>query len=65
MNTPTAHHQPGHRAARPLRPRLDAPQAFPVLPALRPTLAAHDFLVPNLRPDLTMDLKTLRMLEAG
>ncbi len=68
MNTPTAlalPRLPGHRAARPLRLRLDAPQAIPVLPALRPTTAAHDFLVPNPRPDLTMELATLRMLEAG
>lgn len=68
MNTPTAldhPRQPGHRAARPLRLRLDAPQAFPVLPALRPTTADHDFLVPNPRPDLTLGITMLRMLEAG
>ncbi len=68
MNTPTAlahQRQPGPRPARPIRLRLDATQVFPVLPALRPTTAAHDFLVPNPRPDLTMELTTLRMLEAG
>lgn len=68
MNTPTALAHPrllGHRPARPIRLRLDATQAFPALPALRPTTAAHDFLVPNPRPDLTMELATLRMLEAG
>lgn len=32
---------------------------------LRAIAATHDFLVPNPRPDLTSDLQTLRMLEAG
>ena len=33
--------------------------------ALRVITAGHDFLVPNARPDLTSDVRTLRMLEAG
>jgi hypothetical protein len=32
-------------------------------PAFAPSCATHDFLVPNPRPDLTLDAPTLRMLE--
>jgi hypothetical protein len=32
-------------------------------PAL-PSMAHHDFLVPNPRPDLTLGLQTLRMIQA-
>jgi len=66
MNTPTAHtqrRQPAHHPARTQRPRADLPTAGARL--LMPATAGHDFLVPNPRPDLTLDLNLLRMLEAG
>ena len=60
---------------RPDRPRhidLEPPRFRAELPAvrlspchLRPAAAQHDFLVPNPRPDLTIDPRTLRMIEAG
>lgn len=67
--------QPTRRASRatPLRHRAQFP-ALPCFspafaaaaldtPAFAPTDATHDFLVPNPRPDLTLDARTLRMLE--
>lgn len=52
----------------PRHPRLRHRAEFPALwhtsPPLVPSQAAHDFLVPNPRPDLTLDPHTLRMLEA-
>ncbi|MBL9209289.1 MAG: hypothetical protein JNL92_02420 [Opitutaceae bacterium] len=68
MNTPTAQirlRHAGSTAAKPLRHRSEPPAARPLFQALHPTRADHDFLVPNPRPDLTMDPHTLRMLEAG
>lgn len=40
------------------RPTKRAPKTTPT----PPREAMHDFLVPNPRPDLTMDATTLRML---
>jgi hypothetical protein len=68
MNTPTAQiqrHQPGLRPERTLRFQADTAPARLQPHASRPALAGHDFLVPNPRPDLTLDPNTLRMLEAG
>jgi len=68
MNTPTAQirlRHAGFTAAKPLRQRSEPPAVRPLFQALPPTRADHDFLVPNPRPDLTMDLHTLQMLEAG
>lgn len=68
MNTPTAQihvRHAGSTAAKPLRQRAKPAPARPLFQALHPTRADHDFLVPNPRPDLTMDLHTLQMLEAG
>lgn len=64
MNTPTA--RPNHR-------RRERAHALPRFPAPRPVVsapppatmiitAAHDFLVPNPRPDLTTDPATLGMI---
>ena len=47
----------------PTRPRADI---APGLPAARLDVlsrAAHDFLVPLPRPDLALDVQTLRMIE--
>lgn len=46
-----------------LRRRADWPPAMPASRAYVPCHATHDFLVPNPRPDLTLDPHTLRMLE--
>lgn len=55
--------RPAPRAPR-LRRRAELPALAAPAPALAPCSAAHDFLVPNPRPDLTLDPQTLRMLEA-
>lgn len=68
MNTPTAlppRRPPGFRPAHPLRLRAELPAIGTRPRVIVPATAGHDFLVPNPRPDLTMDLNTLRMLEAG
>lgn len=36
---------------------------LPAVTALRGAIATHDFLVPNPRPDLILDHRTLRMIE--
>lgn len=36
---------------------------LPAVTALRSPNATHDFLVPNPRPDLILDRRTLRMIE--
>jgi hypothetical protein len=69
MKTPTAHPTLRRRTfaadLEPLRFRAQLPALIAPLPPAAATTAGHDFLVPNLRPDLTTDLHTLRMLEAG
>ncbi len=67
MNTPTALLKPRLRRtpAKPLHLRAELPAIWHAASPLRPATAAHDFLVPNPRPDLTTDLRTLRMIEAG
>lgn len=68
MNMPTAQiqrRQPGFSPERTPRLHAEITPARPQLHASRPALAGHDFLVPNPRPDLTLDPNTLRMLEAG
>jgi hypothetical protein len=67
MKTPTLRLQsrPRHIDTAPLRLRAELPALRPAPCALRPAQAAHDFLVPNPRPDLTLDALTLRMIEAG
>jgi len=67
MNTPTLRLEPRPRrtSAEPLRSRAELPAIWHRPSPLRPAHAAHDFLVPNPRPDLTTDLRTLRMIEAG
>ena len=52
--------QPAQAALRAARPLL-APSAF----TLSGPAPAHDFLVPNPRPDLAADRHFLRMIEAG
>jgi hypothetical protein len=46
------------------RPGTAFPRPLGAAPAPRPA-PAHDFLVPNPRPDLCVDAHTLRMIEAG
>lgn len=46
------------------RPRDAAPIATLPRPGL-PSAAEHDLLVPNPRPDLTLGLQTLRMIQVG
>jgi hypothetical protein len=55
-------HHPDHIDAQPLRFRAELPavRGRPPLPAVCD--AAHDFLVPNPRPDLTFDPHTLLMI---
>lgn len=48
-----------------LRLRAELPAVAAPCPPLQPTNVRHDFLVPNPRPDLTTDVHTLRMIEAG
>lgn len=36
---------------------------LPAVTALPGAIATHDFLVPNPRPDLIFDRRTLRMIE--
>lgn len=65
MKTPTA--QPAHRLwRRPqgLRRRTELPALAALAQPAFTSAAAHDFLVPNPRPDLTFDPNTLRMLES-
>ena len=45
------------------RPESSAVAAL-IRPGL-PSAADHDFLVPNPRPDLTLGLQTLRMIQVG
>lgn len=47
------------------RPRAELPAITQPARPLLPSHAAHDFLVPNPRPDLTLGTHTLRMIEAG
>jgi hypothetical protein len=68
MNAPTL--RPTPRRLGLARPGQEPLRTRAALPALRgtwprPRPAAHDFLVPNPRPDLTTDLNTLRMLEVA
>ena len=64
MKTPTVLTLPHpHRAETPLRCRAQLAALTPTRPPPRPARTAHDFLVPNPRPDLTTDPHTLRMLE--
>ena len=49
----------------PLRCRAELPVVRGSWPRPCPVSAAHDFLVPNPRPDLTTDPQTLRMIEVG
>ncbi len=46
------------------RPRDAAPITTLPRPGL-PSAAEHDLLVPNPRPDLTLGLETLRMIQVG
>ena len=66
MNTATAPNllRPPTRHPRP-RQRPDLPALTLVSRPHVPSSAAHDFLVPNPRPDLTLDPHTLRMLDNG
>ncbi|MES2694648.1 MAG: hypothetical protein V4773_14325 [Verrucomicrobiota bacterium] len=61
---PTLHQRPLLRTER-LRQRADLPAIRPAAPFAIASRAEHDFLVPNPRPDLTLDRTTLRMIEAG
>ena len=68
MKTPTLLElppAPTDRRAAPLRLRAQLPTLAATHPPPRPARAAHDFLVPNPRPDLTPDAHLLLMLEAG
>ncbi len=67
MKTPTIRLQPRprHIDTEPLRFRVELPALRAAPCALLPAQAKHDFLVPNPRPDLTLDPQTLRMIEAG
>ena len=47
---------------KPLRFRAELPATRAMPRFLDATTAAHDFLVPNPRPDLTMDPQTLRVI---
>ena len=67
MQTPTlrpTNRRPGFAFAGrdPLRCRAELPVVRGTWPRPRP---AHDFLVPNPRPDLTTDPTTLLMIEVG
>ena len=42
-----------------------APAAAPLLRLHLPSLAGHDLLVPNARPDLILGHRTVRMLEGA
>jgi hypothetical protein len=55
--------RPSFDAHAPLR-RPGALFSRPAAASSRPA-PAHDFLVPNPRPDLCADAHTLRMIEAG
>ena len=68
MNAPTL--RPTHRRLdlprlgdEPLRQRAALSVLRGAWPRPLPTGTAHDFLLPNPRPDLTLDLQTLRMIE--
>ncbi len=68
MNAPTlrpTHRRLGlsHLADEPLRQRAELPAISAALFTPFTMRAAHDFLVPNPRLDLTHDLQTLRMVE--
>jgi hypothetical protein len=66
MNTPTIrlrHRQPDLADTKPLRHRAIEPAIRTNARVLFTVSAAHDFLVANPRPDLTTDLRTLRMIE--
>lgn len=67
MKQTTARKLPALRLlqAKRLRARADLPALHqrPALPLSSP--AENDFLVPNPRPDLTLDPQTLRMIEVG
>ncbi len=68
MKTPTLlvlPRPPADRRATPLRLRAQLPALATTHPPPRPARPAHDFLVPNPRPDLTTDAHLLLMLEAG
>ena len=71
MHAPTlrpTNRRPGltRRDDQPLLLRAALPALGGSWPRPRPaTAAAHDFLVPNPRPDLTTDLHTLRMIEVA
>ena len=67
MNTTTARPNPRsrHSDMEPLRFRAELPTVSMHRHPLIPLGATHDFLVPNPRPDLTLDLHFLRMIEAG
>lgn len=68
MNTPTARPNRYRLTAttpETLRLRAELPAVTTPLRFAQPTTATHDFLVSNPRPDLTADLHTLRMIEAG
>jgi hypothetical protein len=66
MKMPTAHPDPRRFTmtdTKPLRFRAELPAVIaPAHPAL-PATAAHDFLVPNPRPDLVSDVFLLRLIE--
>jgi hypothetical protein len=68
MKTPAAPrhpHHPGFTDTQALRHRAELPAIRTLLRGPYARMAEHDFLVPNPRPDLTCDARTLRMLEAG
>ena len=55
-----------HAGTDALRCRAELPVVRGTWPRPRPAATtAHDFLVPNPRPDLTTDPHTLLMIEAG
>ncbi len=62
---PALRPRPAAPAPAPMRRRTDLPAHRPAPCILRPAQAVHDFLVPNPRPDLALDRRTLLMLEAG
>lgn len=49
----------------PLRARAESAAVAALPRPGLPSTAHHDFLVPNLRPDLTLGLQTLRMIQVG
>lgn len=67
MKTALAPFPPQRPLARPERTRQrgDLPIFRPLGSLALPSRAENDFLIPNPRPDLTHDLTTLRMIEAG